>query len=395
MKPIKYIVVLGDGRSDRPDENNQTPLTLAKKPAVDALAKKSEVGLCQTVPRGMCPGSDTANLSVMGYNPKKYYTGRSPLEAVSIGVALNEGDVTYRLNLVTLSNEMDFNKKSMLDYSGGDIDTVSANKLIQILKPHAPEDCELYPGVSYRHCMVWRNKGKVSKDKLVPPHDITDKPVLKHLPPEPILSFVKKTYDILSNHPDNRTKANCAWLWGEGSKPMLPDFKAEFGVSGAVISEVDLVKGIGICAGLESIDVPGADASLYTNYEGMVNAGLEALERHDFLYLHIEAPDECGHKGDKRGKTLAIEFLDRKVVAPLLENLEKKYRVRMLFIPDHATPLALKTHTSDPVPYLLYDSGQTPPAESSADTYTEAAAEATGVFEPVGHNIMRRLLEVK
>ena len=391
-KTIKYLIVLGDGMADYEDEGGQTPLTLAKKPFIDGLVKKSELGLVQTVPKGMSPGSDTANLSVMGYDPKQYYTGRSPLEAASIGINLSGNDVTYRLNLVTLSDDKEFNNKTMLDYSAGEITTKKADKIIKILKPYAPKDCELYTGTSYRHCLVYKDK-KSESGQFMPPHDITDKVISNHLPPEPFCSFIKKSHEILKNHPQNDTKCNSAWIWGAGTKPMLTPFKQKFGVSGAVISEVDLIKGIGICAKMQSIDVDGADGSLDTNYEGMVAAAIKAFGIHDFVYLHIEAPDECGHKGDKDGKILSIEYLDNRVVEPLLKQLEKDYHVRMLFLPDHATPLALKTHTSDPVPYMLYDSKKA--FESSQTSYTEQSAAATKIFEKEGHNLISKLFATK
>jgi len=450
MKKTKYLIVLGDGMADYPDERGETPLTEAKKPFIDSLAKISEVGLVQTVPFGMSPGSDTANLSVMGYDPKKYYTGRSPLEAASIGIELEADDICYRMNFVTLSEDEPFENKVMLDYSGGEIETEKAVKLVEILKqamfnkcsfrsvqsideniklrgrqnvaptefvnPHnvrQKEFCggnrelleyensltlqiknnssfELFAGVSYRNALVWRGLGRPTDANLVPPHDFSDKAVGEFLPPEPFASFIKTAYDVLSNHPDNDSKANGIWIWGEGTKPKLTPFIKEFGVKGAVISEVDLVKGIGICAGMTSIDVEGADASLYTNYDGMVNATIEAFETHDFVYLHIEAPDECGHKGDREGKIKAIEFLDSKVVKPLVENLTNDYHLRLLFLPDHATPLNLKTHTSDAVPYMLYNSQVA--HKKMADAYTEASAKATGVFEKAGHKLIEKMI---
>jgi len=489
-KKVKYLIVLGDGMADHKDENGQTPLSLAKKPFIDELCFKSELGLVQTVPYGMSPGSDTANLSCLGYYPKVYYTGRSPLEAVSIGVNLSDGDITYRMNFVTLRNDAitdepltmhDYNKATgtgsffgnnnnhttasftkkcacpqsvkdcpqyenliMHDYSAGEIETSEAAKLIEILKPHLPKGFELFAGTSYRHCMVQRadqitnsnkkdcvgavndrspanhkntnlacdlhdgrsltaptntgNKNLNSSHsphssfaslKFTPPHDITDKPITPHLPPEPFLSFMRTSHEILKKHPDNKTKANSVWIWGQGTKPMLTPFKEKFGVKGAVISEVDLIKGIGIAAGMTSIDVEGADGSLHTNYEGMIKAAIKAFDKHDFVYLHIEAPDEMGHKGDKAGKILAIEFLNDRVVKPLVSVLEKKYRLRMLFLPDHATPLALKTHTSEPVPYMLYDSNS--PDKKHNLPYAESGAKEAGVFESMGDMLIKRL----
>lgn len=430
----KYLIVLGDGMADHADANGQTPLSLAKKPFIDELCFKSELALVQTVPIGMAPGSDTANLSVMGYDPKVYYTGRSPLEAASIGVKLNNGDVTFRMNLVSLREEaggtvpplqetpvgaglpdrpQEYENLIMHDYSAGEIETAEAKKLVEILKPYAPEGFELFAGTSYRHCMVFRqctmsdknsnNNSKLSssnsqlnKDNncalnLTPPHDITDKPITHHLPPEPFLSFIKKSYEVLKNHPDNKTKANSAWIWGMGTKPLLTDFSKKFGVKGAVISEVDLIKGIGLSANMTSIDVDGADGSLHTNYEGMVEATIKAFDTHDFVYLHIEAPDEMGHKGDKDGKILSIEFLNDRVVKPLVESLTKNYHLKMLFLPDHATPLKLKTHTDEPVPYMLYDSNSVSMKHSLP--YTELGAKESGVLVSKGHELIVKLLK--
>jgi len=390
----KYLIVLGDGMADHKDADGQTPLMLAKKPFIDRVCKDSELGLVQTVPFGMAPGSDTANLSVMGYDPQVYYTGRSPLEAVSIGVKLNDGDVTFRMNFVTLKpsdSPDDFKSFVMHDYSAGEIETHEATALVEILKPHVPKGFALFVGTSYRHCLVKRGDNKTfGALDLTPPHDISDKPITTHLPQEPFLSFVQKAYNILKNHPDNKTKANGVWIWGQGTKPMLTSFNEKFGFSGAVISEVDLIKGIGICAGMQSIDVDGADGSLHTNYEGMVDATIKAFESNDFVYLHIEAPDEMGHKGDKEGKIKAIEFLNDRVVEPLVNNLSKKYHLRMLFLPDHATPLQLKTHTSEAVPYMLYDSNY---SNKQYDLpYTEEAATSTGILENAGHNLIKKLL---
>ncbi|MCL2848153.1 MAG: 2,3-bisphosphoglycerate-independent phosphoglycerate mutase [Firmicutes bacterium] len=421
MKKTKYLIVLGDGMADYPDNRELTPLMEANKPFIDELAKVSEIGLVQTVPLGMAPGSDTANLSVMGYNPKEYYTGRSPLEASSIGIKLSDGDVCYRMNFVTLSEDELFENKIMLDYSGGEIETEKARKLIEILKNFnkfgqqnvaptvndknqmlqkcrgdilSPEpNFDLFAGTSYRNALVWRGLGQPTNFNLTPPHDFSDKQIGKFLPPEPFLSFIKTANSILNNHPENDSKANAIWIWGEGTKPNFPTFYKKFGMDGAVISEVDLVKGIGICADMTNIAVEGADGSLNTNYEGMAEATIEAFDTHDFVYLHIEAPDECGHKGDRLGKIKAIEFLDGRVVKPLVENLTKKYHLRMLFLPDHATPLALKTHTNDAVPYLLFDSEI--PHKKIADTYAEASAKSTGILENEGCKLIEKLLSIQ
>ena len=398
---MKYIVILGDGMSDYPDQDGQTPLSLAHKPNIDRLASVSEVGLCQTIPSGMNPGSDTANLSVMGYDPKIYYTGRSPLEAISMGIRLEEGDITYRVNLVTLSDEKEYTQKTMLDYSAGEIKTADSRKLIELLKPCVPKGFELFAGVSYRHCLVQRKSAAhktqdiaVIQKSFTPPHDITNKKITDYLPKSADFSafteFMEKSYAVLSRHPDNRTKANSAWIWGAGTKPALPDFKKEYGINGAVISAVDLLKGIGLGSGLKSINVDGATGNLHTNFDGKAAAAIQELETCDFLYLHIEAPDECGHQGDKTGKIRAIELIDQKIVGPVCLALKQKHDFKMLIMPDHATPLALKTHTSDPVPYVLYDSKNE--VKSSASSYTEAIAKTTGIFVDAGCKMIKKLL---
>ncbi len=374
----KYVVILGDGMADYADENGKTPLMYAKKDNIDRIASMSQAGLCQTIPEKMSPGSDTANLSVMGYDPKIYYTGRSPLEAISIGIKLGEGDITYRLNLVTLSDDEPFENKKMLDYSAGEISTDNAKKLIALLQPIVPQGLELYAGVSYRHCLVRRRGEKGAL--LTPPHDITGKTIASYLPKngfsKTLLDFMKESSALLSKVKDPSTKANCVWLWGEGSKPELESFEKKFGVKGAVISAVDLIKGIGIGAGMQSIDVKGATGTLRTNFDGKAAAAIEALKTNDYVYVHLEAPDECGHQGDKPGKIRAIELIDEKIVKPVFEHLQKcGGEFKMLIIPDHATPLSLRTHTSDPVPYILYDSQNIKKGPSS---YDESSAKNSG-----------------
>ena len=393
-KQTKYLIVLGDGMADYPDSKGLTPLVEANKPFIDALAAKSELGLVQTVPDGFAPGSDVANLSVMGYCPKTYYTGRSPLEAVSAGVKLNKDDICYRLNFVTLSEDNNFNNKTMLDYSGGEIETKEAAMLIELLKPHLPTNFELYLGTNYRHILVEREGAKrpQAMSVIFPPHDITDRQINNYLPYEPLLSFVKKANEVLNTSKKNKSKANAAWIWGKGTVATLTSFKEKFNKLGAVISEVDLIKGIGISAGLTNIEVEGANGTLNTNYKGMVEAATSAFFNHDFVYLHIEAPDECGHKGDREGKIKAIECLDSKVVKPLVENLSQKFHLRLLFLPDHATPLALKTHTSDAVPYLLYDSENL--INSTQKTYTENSAKLANIIKTNGSNLIKKLFEI-
>jgi 2,3-bisphosphoglycerate-independent phosphoglycerate mutase len=395
---MKRIVILTDGASDYPDADGDTPLGLAKKPNIDALAVSGEVGLCRTVPDSLPPGSDVANLSVMGFDPALCYTGRSPLEAAGMGIKLNETDKTYRLNLVTLSGEKDFEDKTMSDYSGGEIDTESAKALVGLIAPLLPKGFELFPGVSYRHCLIERNAQNLSAKKdLTPPHDITDKKIAGYLPSGEgagvLLDFMKKANEILSAHPSNRTRANAVWIWGEGTKPALTDFKKTYGLSGAVISAVDLVRGIAVSAGMDVISVPGATGTINTDFDAKAAAALTALKTHDYVYLHLEAPDECGHQGDRAGKIKAIELIDEKVVGPVISSLraeKNKDGFKILILPDHATPLKTKTHARDPVPYILYDSKNE--KVSGLTSYTEAAAKTSGNFVGNGYELIKKLL---
>lgn len=401
---MKYIVVLGDGMADYKLEElgGKTPLQYAKKPAIDALAKCAKVGLCRTVPEGFKPGSDVANLSVMGYDPHDCYTGRSPLEAVSIGIDLAATDVTLRCNLVTVSDEARYEDKKMLDYSAGEISTQEAETLIDFLKKHLDcEDMALYAGVSYRHCLVVKN-GKTGHE-LTPPHDITGKPVSGHLPQGPCaeryFDMMKRSYELLKDHPVNRARiaagknpANSVWFWGEGTKPALENFEKKFGLKGGVISAVDLVKGIGILAGMKIIGVEGATGNYDTNFSGKAQAALNALRGGlDFVYIHMEAPDECGHQGDTAHKVYSIEQIDEKVVRPIAEELRAAGEpFKMLVCPDHPTPIAVRTHVSDPVPYLLYSSEY--PQGCGAKSYDEDSAAATGIFVPQGFMLMQKML---
>ena len=402
---MKYIVVLGDGMADYKLEElgGKTPLQYAKKTHIDALARKAEVGLCKTVPDGFKPGSDVANLSVMGYDPKDCYTGRSPLEAVSIGIKLAPTDVTLRCNLVTVSDEEPYEEKRMLDYSAGEISTAEAGELIQFLKAHLDaEDMTLYAGVSYRHCLVVHN-GKTGHE-LTPPHDISGKPVKGRLPLGPYgeryLSMMKRSYELLKDHPINRARiaagknpANSVWFWGEGTKPTLENFREKFGLQGGVISAVDLVKGIGILAGMQVIDVEGATGNYDTNFAGKADAALGALLGGlDFVYIHMEAPDECGHQGDIAHKVYSIEQIDEKVAAPLVRGLKEAGEpFKMLICPDHPTPIAVRTHVADPIPYLLYSSEEE--RSNGAESYDEDAAAKTGMFVPAGCMLLQKMLK--
>lgn len=400
---MKYIVVLGDGMADYrvAQLGNRTPLQCANKPHIDYLAEYGEIGMVKTVPEGIPPGSDVANLSVIGYDPKKYYTGRSPLEAVSMGVELSDTDLAFRCNLVTLTIGDNYESATMLDYSSDEISTAEAAELIsEINKYLANEDFTFYPGISYRHCMVWKNG--TGGRALTPPHDILEKSITPYLPAgdnsDILLGMQKKSHEILKNHPVNLARiarglrpANSIWLWGEGRKPAIPKFTDKYGVSGSVVSAVDLIKGIGLCAGLDSIDVEGATGNINTNFKGKAEAALKELQRgKDFVYVHIEAPDECGHRFEVENKVKSIEYIDKSVVGTLLEGLASYDDYKMLVLPDHPTPLSLRTHTSEPVPYILYRKGCEKP--SGVAGYDEFQAQRTGIYVEDGYTLMDRFL---
>ncbi len=401
---MKYVVILGDGMADyrQPSLNGKTPLMLANKPTIDALAKASEVGLCRTVPCGMKPGSDVANLSVLGYDPHECYTGRSPLEAASIGISLKSTDVTARANLVTVSDEPNYADKTMIDYSAGEISTAEAKVLIEYLAEHINNDVyRLYAGISYRHCLVIDN-GKVAGD-FTPPHDITGKPVKDHLPTshdgKKLLDIMKRSYDLLKDHPVNvarvkagKRPANSLWFWGEGTKPALQKFEDKFGLKGGIISAVDLLKGIGKLADMQVIEVDGATGNYDTNFKGKAKACVDALKGGlDFVYVHMEAPDECGHHGDVEHKIYSIEQIDGvvKYVVDQLNALGEDFA--MLIAPDHPTPISIMTHCSDPVPYMIYRSNK--PIRGGASSYDEEQAENTGVFVDRGIDLMQKLIK--
>lgn len=364
---MKYVIVLGDGMADLPLEelNGCTPLEAACTPCMDALAKVSEMGVIHTIPEGMKPGSDTANLAVMGYDPKKYYTGRSPLEALSIGVPMQDTDIALRCNLVTLTEEEPYERKIILDHSAGEISTKDAAVLMDAVREGLEdENYRFYVGTSYRHCLIWK-KGRV--EELTAPHDILGKPVGGYLPvDQKLLAMQKKSYEILSSHPINLERvrkglnpANSCWFWGAGTKPALASFEEQYHIKGKMISAVDLLKGIAVGASMDVALVEGADGGLYTNYEGKAQAAVDALlkDNYDFVYIHVEAPDEMGHQGSVEKKIKAIEFLDARVIKYVLDCLTASGEdFRMLILPDHPTPICVRTHTSDPVPYLLYDS---------------------------------------
>ncbi|MEE1014346.1 MAG: cofactor-independent phosphoglycerate mutase [Clostridia bacterium] len=398
---MKYIVVLMDGAADTsvPELNGKTPLEAAHKPHIDALAATGEMGMVTTVPKNLPPGSDVANLAVFGYDPQKYYTGRSPLEAASMGVPLKLTDTTFRANLVTLSDEENYGEKTMVDYSSDEISTEEAHQLIQAVNDALKTDSyEFFGGISYRHLMVWHDKE--NNFTLTPPHDISDQVVGEYLPKDKtILQLMQKSYEILKDHPVNQARvakglhpANSLWIWGNGTKPNLDTYQARFGIKGAVISAVDLIKGIGHCAELEVIDVPGATGTVHTNFDGKAQAAIEAMKNgSDFVYIHLEGADEAGHRREIENKVKSIELIDSKIVAPVLNYLKESGEdYHMLVMPDHPTPLAIKTHTSDPIPYILFSSEA--PLEKKERIYSEAAARETGIYQPLGHLLIQKLL---
>lgn len=404
---MKYLVLLCDGMADTPNDVfcGKTPMECANKPFMDKLAKTAEIGLCRTVASGLKPGSDVANLSVMGYDPAVCYTGRSPLEAASIGVDLKDSDVALRCNIVTLSDEENYADKTMVDYCSGDISTEEAHKIIATVEEKLGNEIyKFYGGVSYRHCLVVEN-GTTDLGTMTPPHDISGRVIGEYLSDSenaaPLIDLMKKSYNILKNHPVNierrkkgLNEANSIWLWGEGKKPQLQNFTEKNGVTASVVSAVDLLKGIGICGGMETPEVKGSTGYIDTDFEGKTNAGIEAFRNGtDLVYLHFEAPDECGHRGEAENKVKAIELIDSRSLKLMLEYLENcGDDFRILIMPDHPTPLSIKTHSSEPVPYLLYDSRK---SLGTAVNFTEKTANESKIFVEHGPDIMDKLLEKK
>jgi 2,3-bisphosphoglycerate-independent phosphoglycerate mutase len=400
---MKYVVLLGDGMSDYPllEKGAKTPLQLSHTPVMDSLAQQGALGLVKTIPDGMPPGSDVANLSVMGYDPARYYSGRAPIEAASIGVKLGERDIAFRCNLVTLSGEAE--SVCMEDYSAGHISTDDAQVLINALKQELDShNITFYRGVSYRHLVVWKNG--TDKMQTTPPHDITGKNISSYLPQgdgaRKLLELMEKAKEIIPALPISQEKtqqgkkfANAIWLWGQGRSLAIPTFREKYGLTGAVISAVDLVKGLGICAGLSSIEVPGATGYLDTNYEGKAQAALDALQSDDFVFLHVEAPDEAGHKGSIDEKIQAIEDFDRRVVKLVVEGLQKNFTdYRVLVLPDHPTPIAIKTHASDPVPFVLFSSRDSNKSAKQGVGFNEKDAAASGLFVEKGWELMDKFI---
>lgn len=401
---MKYLVMLCDGMADEPNEalGNSTPMEKANKPCMDSLAAKAEVGIVKTVAEGLKPGSDVANLSVLGYEPAVYYSGRSPLEAASIGIDLKDTDVTLRCNLVTLSDDEDYENKTILDYCADDISSEEAKILIEYIQEKLGNDVfRFYPGVSYRHCLVWRN-GNPHPGVLTPPHDITGKVITDYIPKgeavDELYDLMKKSYDLLKDHPVNQARiargkrpANSIWLWGEGTKPLLDNFSEKFGKKGSMISAVDLLKGIAICAGMNSVDVEGATGYLDTNFDGKCKAAIEEFKKGaDLVYIHVEAPDECGHRGEIENKVKAIEMIDEHILAPVVEFLRDYDDFAVLVCPDHPTPLSIRTHTSTPVPYLIYDSKNE--IDSGVKVFCEKEARETGNYIEKGFTMMNYFL---
>lgn len=399
---MKYVVVLGDGMADEPlkELGGNTPLGFAQTPMMDALAAQGEIGMVKTVPAGMSPGSDTANLSVLGYDPQVYYSGRSPLEALNIGVQMAEGDVAIRANLVTLSEEEEvYEEKHILDHSADEISTQEAEILLKAVQEELQNEIfQFYVGTSYRHCLIWK-QGMVVP--LTPPHDIRGKVIADYVAEEKmLLDMQKRSYEILVNHPVNLERkkkglnpGNSLWFWGAGTKPSLINFEKKFQKKGAMISAVDLLKGIAVGTGMQNITVEGANGGLHTNYEGKAQAALDAMlvDGCDFTYIHVEAPDEMGHQGSIQKKIQAIEYLDQRVIKAVKEGLDASGEAyRMLILPDHPTPICVKTHTGNPVPYLLYDSRK---QEKHSWKYNEEEAQKSGKFLEKGHELLGYLFE--
>ena len=397
---MKYVIVLADGMADEPLQQlgGKTPMEVASKPAMDELAKYGQVGLVNTVPVGMKPGSDVANLSVIGYDPAECYSGRSPLEALSVGVSMEPTDVIFRCNIVTVTEDEPYAEKTIVDHSSGEISTEDADVLMDAVREaFNNEEFSFYTGTSYRHITVWQN-GEVLD--MEPPHDHLGQVIGQFLPENPkFRDMMQKSFDILNNHPLNvvraaqgKNKANSLWFWGAGTKPALQNFQQKTGLSGSMISAVDLLKGIAVGAGMQIMPVVGATGSLDTNYEGKAQAALDALlkEGNDFVYIHVEAPDEMGHQGELEHKIQAIEYIDQKIVAAVKAGLDaagEDYRI--LVLPDHPTPIRCRTHTSDPVPYVLYDSTKT---FDQGCAFTEAGAKESGIYVEKGYQLIQKLI---
>ena len=401
---MKTLVLLCDGMADYPvkELGGKTPMGASVTPNMDKLAKKSYMGLVKTVADNMKPGSDVANLAVLGYDPQIYYSGRSPLEAGSIGIDMKPTDVSFRCNLVTLSDEADYADKTILDYCADDISTAEAREIVKTLAEHFNNDeFQLYSGVSYRHCLIWNN-GTTDVGTLTPPHDITGKPIKDYIPSHPnakkLYDMMVESYDVLKDHPVNKARearglrpANSMWFWGEGTRKSLMPFEEKYGLKGSIISAVDLLKGIGKFSGMNVVDVEGATGYIDTNFEGKANAAIKEFKNgQDFVYIHVEAPDECGHRHEIENKKKSLELIDEKILGPVLNALEQYDDYKVLIMPDHATPLELRTHTNDPIPFLMYHKkGEV----EGKDEFTEQTCKDTGIYIEDGHNILSMFLK--
>ncbi len=401
---MKYLVVLYDGMADYPvpELSGKTPMEVAKKPVFDALGKRGVVGIVKTVADSLKPGSDVANLSALGYDPLECYTGRSPLEAVSLGVDLLDTDVTMRCNVVTLSDEKNYRDKKMVDYSAGDISSNEAKEIIKTIDEHFGNDkYKFYNGVSYRHCLVWHG-GTTDLGTMTPPHDISGKVIGGYLSDSPnaadLIRMMEESYDLLKDHPVNKKResegkrpANSIWLWGEGTKPKLQSFYERYGLKGSIISAVDLLKGIGGCAKMNTPNVPGATGYIDTNFEGKADAAIREFRNgQDFVFIHIEATDECGHRHEPFNKVKAIELIDEKVLAKVLKELENYDDYKVMLLPDHPTPIVTMTHARDPVPFVIFHKND---EKQGVDSVNENSAKNTGVYFDSGVALMKYFLD--
>ena len=400
---MKYLVLIPDGMADEkiPSLGNKTPMEAADKPMTDALAKKAVVGLVSNVPEGIAPGSDAANMAILSFDPKTYSKGRSPLEAVSMGLNMKDNEVAFRCNIVTLSEDEKYDEKIIIDHSADEITTAEADELIKAVeKALGNELRHFYTGVSYRHCLLW--EGVEDNYDFTPPHDILGKCIKDYLPAGEVgqkyYELMKASWDILDHHPVNEARrarglkpANSIWFWSPGKKPALPSFKEKWGLEGAVISAVDLIKGIGLCAKMKSIDVEGVTGNVHTNYSGKAQAAIDAFkEGFDYVYVHLEGPDECGHRAETENKVLSIELIDKKVLTPIYDYLKScGDDFKIMILPDHPTPISLRTHTMDPVPFMIYSSVN---EVEGVDSFDEFSAAATGLYVSAGHTLMERLI---
>ena len=402
---MKYLVLIPDGMADRPVEalGHRTPMEAAVKPCMDSLASRATVGLVSNVPEGMVPESDTANMAILSFDPKVYSRGRSPLEAISMGLEMAPDETAYRCNVVTLSDEGEYEDKIMVDHSADEITTAEADELIKALEAHfGTEYRHFYTGVSYRHCILWKD-GNDTYD-FSRPHDIIGRCIRDYLPKEEngggeFYKLMKESFEVLDQHPVNQARrarglkpANSAWLWSPGKKPRLPSFTEKWGIQGTVISAVDLIKGIGLCAGMKSVDVEGATGNVHTNYDGKAQAAINAFkEGADLVYIHVEGPDECGHRAETENKVLSVELIDQKILAPVYEYLKTSDEdFKILVLPDHPPPIEIRTPSMEPVPFFLYDSRKD---TVGVDSFTETTAAQTGLYIPDGFTLLDRVIE--